>query len=191
MAYVVRVLRGLDWDGIQKWGHKALSTYGIGRGHSRLEWTAIGRELIRLGFLQQSEDKYGVLDLTPKGLSTLLKREKAYLADPSRIKKELTPKERPQGKEEEGLFHQLRNLRKKLADARRVPAYVVFSDRSLRQMAIEKPRNKQQFVRINGVGEKKLAEFGNIFLEEDHVVFIKSFAALKGIPASGSHRNWE
>ena len=172
MEYVVRVLRGLDSDAIRKWGHEALSTYGIGRNHSRREWTAIGRELIRLELLQQSDDKFGVLDVTSKGLSTLLKREKVYLPDPSRFKKEWAPKESRQGKGDEGLFRQLRGLRKKMADARRVPAYVVFSDRSLRQMAFEKPTNKQQFARISGVGKRNLLNSG-IFSWKRSVCFIK------------------
>ena len=58
------------------------------------------------------------------------------------------------------LFDRLRRLRKKLADERSVPAYIIFSDVSLRQMARYYPTNESEFARINGVGERKLAEFG-------------------------------
>jgi ATP-dependent DNA helicase RecQ len=65
---------------------------------------------------------------------------------------------------DEELFERLREVRKTLADERSVPAYIVFSDVSLRQMARHYPRTREEFSRISGVGEKKLAEFGSIFL---------------------------
>ncbi len=67
---------------------------------------------------------------------------------------------------DEELFERLRQLRKTLADERNVPAYIVFSDVSLRQMARNYPSNEEEFSRINGVGEKKLKEFGAAFLSE-------------------------
>jgi ATP-dependent DNA helicase RecQ len=67
---------------------------------------------------------------------------------------------------DETLFDRLRKLRKRLGDERNVPAYIVFSDVSLRQMARFYPSNAAEFSRISGVGERKLAEFGQAFLEE-------------------------
>jgi superfamily II DNA helicase RecQ len=65
-----------------------------------------------------------------------------------------------------GLFERLRALRKSLADARKVPAFVVFSDRSLQDMATRKPRTRDEFLDVHGVGQKKLAEYGDSFLAE-------------------------
>ena len=67
---------------------------------------------------------------------------------------------------DEGLFEQLRRLRKQLADERNLPAYIVFSDVALRQMARHYPASDDEFTRISGVGEKKLAEYGAVFLRE-------------------------
>jgi len=67
---------------------------------------------------------------------------------------------------DEVLFERLRQLRKRLADERGVPPYIVFSDVALRQMAHDYPATERDFIRISGVGEKKLAEFGSTFLSE-------------------------
>ena len=65
-----------------------------------------------------------------------------------------------------GLFESLRALRKRLADERQVPAYVVFSDRTLQAMAVRKPRTHDEFLEVHGVGQKKLEEYGDVFLAE-------------------------
>jgi ATP-dependent DNA helicase RecQ len=65
-----------------------------------------------------------------------------------------------------GLFESLRALRKRLADERQVPAYVVFSDRTLQAMAVRKPRTRDEFLEVHGVGQKKLEEYGDVFLAE-------------------------
>jgi ATP-dependent DNA helicase RecQ len=67
---------------------------------------------------------------------------------------------------DDGLFQRLRALRKRLADERQVPAYVVFSDRTLQAMAARKPRTAEEFLRVHGVGQRKLAEYAELFLEE-------------------------
>jgi ATP-dependent DNA helicase RecQ len=167
LNHVVEVLTGADTDKIHRWRHEQLSTYGIGREHSRFEWQAIGRELTRLGYLRQSPGKFSTLELTPEGLAALRQRKPIVLTQPMTAPEE---KERvPRSGEitcDEELFERLRQLRKRLADERNVPAYIVFSDVSLRQMARHYPASDEQFARINGVGEKKLAEFGAAFLSE-------------------------
>ena len=165
LNHVVEVLTGADTDKIRRWGHTQLSTYGIGREHHRAEWGAIGRELIRLGFLRQSTEKFSTLELTPEGRAVLTQRQKVTLTRP------VAPGEAraPRAGEiacDELLFEKLRLLRKRLADERDLPAYIVFSDVALRQMAREYPAVARDFARISGVGEKKLREFGDIFLAE-------------------------
>jgi ATP-dependent DNA helicase RecQ len=165
LNHVVEVLTGADTEKIRKWEHTTLSTYGIGKEHSRPEWAAIGRELVRLGHLRQTTEKFSVLELTQAGATILKSRAKVTLTKP------VTAPEKAVSHVgeiscDEVLFARLRQLRKQLADERDVPAYIVFSDVALRQMARNYPANERDFARISGVGEKKLHEFGAAFLGE-------------------------
>ncbi len=165
LNHVVEVLTGADTEKIRKWGDAQLSTFGIGKEHSRPEWAAIGRELIRLGLLRQSAEKFSVLELTNAGAAMLKQRTKVTLTKPV-----TAPETQKHHVGEiacdETLFERLREVRKKLADERDVPAYIVFSDVALRQMARNYPTSESEFTRISGVGEKKLREFGASFLGE-------------------------
>jgi len=165
LNHVIEVLTGADTEKIRKWNHEQLSTYGIGGEHSRPEWAAIGRELIRLGHLRQTSGKFSVLELTNDGLAALKQRRKVTLTKPV-----TAPESKVHRAGEiagdEVLFDRLRRLRKQLADEHNVPAYIVFSDVALRQMARDYPESEREFARISGVGEKKLREFGDVFLAE-------------------------
>ena len=165
LNHVVEVLTGADTEKIRKWDHSQLSTFGIGREHSRPEWAAIGRELIRLGYLRQTTEKFSVLELTAAGAAILKSRAKVTLTKP------VTAPEKAVSHVgeiscDETLFSRLRQLRKQLADEHDVPAYIIFSDVALRQMARNYPANERDFARISGVGEKKLKEYGAAFLGE-------------------------
>jgi ATP-dependent DNA helicase RecQ len=165
LNHVVEVLTGADTEKIRKWDHAQLSTFGIGKEHSRPEWAAIGRELIRLGLLRQTTEKFSVLEITNEGRAALKERRKVTLTKPV-----TAPETKVHHVGEiacdEALFERLRELRKRLADERDVPAYIVFSDVALRQMARNYPESESDFARISGVGEKKLREFGEVFLAE-------------------------
>ena len=165
LNHVVEVLTGADTEKIRKWDHAQLSTYGIGKEHNRPEWAAIGRELIRLGFLRQTSEKFSVLEITNAGRVALKERKKVTLTKPVT---ETDTKVLHVGEIacDETLFERLRELRKRLADERDVPAYIIFSDVALRQMARNYPESERDFARISGVGEKKLREFGEVFLAE-------------------------
>jgi ATP-dependent DNA helicase RecQ len=165
LNHIVEVLTGAATDKVRRWGHEQLSTYGIGQEHSRLEWAAIGRELIRLGFLRQSTGKFTVLELTAEGLATLKQRRPVRLTKPVSAPE---PQRHRVGEIacDEVLFERLRRLRKTLADERDVPAYIVFSDVTLRQMARAYPTTPREFARLSGVGERKLREFSAPFLAE-------------------------
>ena len=166
LNHVVEVLTGADTEKIRKWGDAQLSTYGIGKEHSRPEWAAIGRELVRLGFLRQTTtEKFSVLEITNEGRAALKERKKITLTKPVTAP-ETQARHVGEISCDETLFERLRELRKKLADERDVPAYIVFSDVALRQMARNYPESESDFARISGVGEKKLREFGEVFLTE-------------------------
>ena len=167
LNHIVEVLTGSDSDQIRRRQHNELSTYGIGKEHSRPHWQAIGRELVRLGYLRQTKDKFSVLELTDGGRAALRDRTQITLTKP--MVAPSAPEKMPRAGEiacDEELFERLRKLRKKLADERNVPAYIVFSDVALRQMARYYPTGDEQFTRISGVGEKKQKEFGTLFLGE-------------------------
>jgi ATP-dependent DNA helicase RecQ len=165
--HVIEVLTGADTEKVRKFGHQALSTYNIGGEHHRAEWGAIGRELIRLGLLRQNDEKFNILELTDVGRAALKSRQKITLTKP--ISAPEPGKDKHRAGEiacDENLFEKLRGLRKQLADERGVPPYIVFSDVALRQMARFYPQSDGEFSRISGVGEKKLREFGALFMGE-------------------------
>ena len=162
---VAEILTGEATKNVRKWQHETLSTYGIGREHSSMEWKAIGRELVRLGLIKECAEKFNALMLTDDGLAVLKKRKSVTLTKPVAAPE---TKKHQVGEIscDEGLFERLRELRKRLADERDVPAYIVFSDVALRQMARNYPESEREFARISGVGEKKLREYGEVFLGE-------------------------
>ena len=161
---IVEVLTGAETEGIRKWGHERLSTYGIGGEHSRPEWKAIGRELIRLGLVRQAAlDKFGVLGLTDEGLAVLKQRKPVKLTRPVSAPE---PQVHRAGEIacDELLFERLVRLRKQLADERALPPHILFSDVSLRQMARDYPGTERELARISGMSERKLQEFGRVVL---------------------------
>src|SRR5262245_1436705 len=166
LGHLVDVLRGGDTEAIRQRGHHELSTYGIGADLKRTEWQAIGRELLRLGLVECASGKFATLSLTPAGLETLRKRPPIVLTKQIGIV-EKTPRIKRGAIEcDEVLFDRLRRLRRKIADERRVPAYIIFYDVTLREMSREYPTNSTEFRRIPGVGEQKLKDFGEAFLSD-------------------------
>ena len=166
LNHVVDILRGADTEMIRQRRHNELSTYGIGRDLKRDAWQAIGRELLRLGLIECAPGRFATLTLTPTGREVLRNRTPITLTKQIDI---AAQKEKPRAGAiecDELLFEQLRALRRKLADERDVPAYVIFSDVSLREMARNYPTTASEFRRIAGVGEQKLKDFAQPFLSE-------------------------
>ena len=165
MNHVIEILTGADTEKVRKFGHHELSTYNIGGEHTRAEWGAIGRELIRLGFLFQNTERFNTIEITEAGLAALKTRRKITLTKPVQPNE---PQKHRAGEIacDEALFEKLRALRKQLADERGLPSYIIFSDVALRQMARFYPASDGEFSRISGVGDKKLREFGAVFLGE-------------------------
>ncbi len=163
LNHVIAVLTGANTEKIRRWRHNQLPMYGQGKAYSRPAWAAMARELIRLGYLRQATEAFSVLEITAQGRAFIQERHTITLTKPI---SEPTRKTKPTDEQahDESLFARLRQLRKTLADERDVPAYVIFSDVALRQMAQEYPTNEQEFLRISGVGSRKLEEFGADFL---------------------------
>ena len=168
LNHVVEVLAGANTEKIRKWYHDQLSTYGIGKDTPREEWAALGRQLIRLGHIEATADSFQTLSLSKKGLATLMNRTQVMLTRvPVAVKAGTsTAKVAKVGSIacDEALFEELRALRKKLADEREVPPYVVFGDTSLRHMCRQYPRTERHFLAIPGVGSQKLADYGAAFM---------------------------
>jgi len=169
MGYVIDVLRGSTDDRIFQNGHQTLSTYGIGKDLPKTYWLELGRLLVRQEFVSVGE--YSVVSLTAKSRGVLLDGEKIFLKktaskEPEKISFKSEKTLAFAKPSDEKLFQYLRSLRKKLADERNVPPYVIFSDASLRQMASDLPTTQEAFARISGVGEEKLKRYGKRFTEE-------------------------
>lgn len=177
LGHVIEVLTGAQTQRMIDWGHERLSTYGIGRELTRHEWGAVGRELIRRGYLSQDPERFNVVEVTPQGMDALRQRVPVRMARPPRLDAASRGSALPRGAGgggvrpgdiecDELLFDRLRRRRKQLADDRDVPAYIILSDVSLRLMARRYPCTPAELLRISGVGEKKMNDFGEALLEE-------------------------
>ena len=177
-GHVVDVLRGSEKQRIFDLGHDRLSTYGIGAEVSLDGWRSLLQQLVHLGFLYQEIGQYPVLKLTPEAMPVLRGSETLMLARPrvrvARPEEPAAGKRRRQGAaagavveggEGDALFEELRTLRRQIADREDVPAYVIFHDATLREMAAARPADEDGLLEISGVGQKKLEKYGAEFLE--------------------------
>jgi ATP-dependent DNA helicase RecQ len=163
LNHIVEVLMGAKTEAVRQRGHDQLSTYGIGGEMKREAWQAIGRELLRLGLVEAAPGKFATLQLTEDGLAALRDRKSITLTKPADVATK-TKSRAGEIETDETLFEQLRQVRRKIADERDVPAYVIFSDVALREMARSYPTTRAEFRRIPGVGEQKLKDFADPFL---------------------------
>jgi ATP-dependent DNA helicase RecQ len=160
---IADVLTGAETENVRRWQHQEISTYGIGKEHTRPEWKFIGRELMRLGFVKQLSEKFNALALTDAGLAALKERKPVQLTRPASASDSTA-----QGSGEipcdVGLFEELVELRKKLADQRGVPPHIIVSDVSLRLMARSYPITAEELLDIEGMVGPKVADVGKDFV---------------------------
>jgi len=169
MAYVIDVLRGSEKERILKLGHDRISTYGIGADQPLDYWRALIRHLVHQGYISQDVGNYSVLKLLEPARSLLKGQVQLEMARPrvkSAAKKKAKKVKVGELDYNQELFDRLRRLRKSLADEANVPPYVIFSDASLAGMAAHQPKTDEEFLRIHGVGAKKLERYGVLFLDE-------------------------
>jgi ATP-dependent DNA helicase RecQ len=170
LQHLVDVLCGADTEKVRKWDHQTLSTYGIGTEHSRAEWLHFGRELLRLGLVRQISEQFNVIETTPSGRRFLKERARVEMRKPfttgrlSREKREQQKRMAGAIDHDEGLLARLREWRRRIAADRKVPAYVIFHDSTLQAIASEKPATRATLSRINGIGERKLSQYGDDLL---------------------------
>jgi len=169
-AHVADVLAGKANEKAQQLRHEQLAVFGIGAAQGRAHWQSMIRQMVGGGFLLLDVAGFGGLSVAPKGIA-LTRGEGSFRfrQDPARkpAKKDRKTVSAPDasGVSEE-LLQRLKSLRAKLARQRGVPAYVIFSDRTLIDMAAKRPLTRWDFGEVNGVGESKLQQFADIFLDE-------------------------
>jgi ATP-dependent DNA helicase RecQ len=160
---------------MRRTGHDTLSTYGLLRAHSVAEIRGWIDQLVGLEHLVVAGDRYPVLMLSPSGVEVLkgLRPITLYVWPERKAAKKMRREARVELDEGEDalpvdrmLFEQLRELRRQLARERGLPPYLIFNDRTLTEMAARKPRTPEEFRRIKGVGDKKAADLGPVFLEK-------------------------
>ena len=170
-AHLIDVLRGANTEKIRSNGHDSLPTYGIGSEIDKNTWRSIIRQLVAAGYLKLDVEGYGGLSLTEKG-QALLNGDQTFHYRKDVIKPSGRQKKRRSEKfdlddltpDQISLLMCLKEKRTELSRARRVPPYIIFSDRSLEDMARQQPRDEAAFADIHGVGAAKLKNFDGIFL---------------------------
>jgi ATP-dependent DNA helicase RecQ len=168
VRYVIEILRGQENERIRNLNHQTLSTWGIGKEFSAAEWESIIHQLIHQGFLVQDIRNYSVLQFTEKSGALLKGQANIELALPKKSKARggtrRTEKDELSALQRE-VFEALRSLRKDIADSEDRPAYQVFGDAVLIEMAKHLPKTDGDLLAITGVGERKLAQYGFEFLQ--------------------------
>ena len=179
VAHVVSVLRGENTDKIRDRNHERLSTYGILKGHSRNELRDLIYQLVAQGYLSQTDDQYPVLHLTADSRPLMRGEATVRLRQPMVAAKASKSDRRPRGAQvQEGgpydrqLFEELRKWRRSEAEERGVPPYVIFSDKTLRELARVQPSTLTALRGIYGIGDAKLEAFGSAVVER-----IREFAS--------------
>jgi ATP-dependent DNA helicase RecQ len=165
--HLVDVLLGKESERIVQLGHHRVSTHGIGSDLSTTEWRTIYRQLIARGLLSVDLEGYGGLRLTEASRPVLRGETRLMLRKARKIRgKQRTTQPRPTEISEgnQNIWQALRDLRLELAQSQGVPAYVIFHDATLIEMAERRPKDRQQLAMINGVGDHKLARYGDVFL---------------------------
>ena len=159
------ILRGEATPAIKKWDHEQLSTFGIGSDRPAADWVRVGRALLARGMLLANEGKYQTVVVGDEGKRFI--REKVTLKLPLALpmRSERRARGTTKTRSNNPLFEKLRALRTTLAKKRGVPAYMIFGDATLTEMAERAPQTEEELLDITGVGPKKLAELGSHFLE--------------------------
>ncbi len=167
IGHIVDIVIGADTRRIRELGHDKIKTFGAGKHHDKMHWRFIVDELLAQEMIRQDGDRYPVLKLTPKGAAQLtgqeqisgLKREEAKTKGRRKQIGDLSSSDRT-------LFERLRMIRKKFAEEQEVPPFVIFSDKTLREMCTHFPTSESEMRQISGVGDVKLERYGREFIEE-------------------------
>jgi len=171
LSIIIDVLRGSGRKELREKGYDQIKTFGAGREFTQGEWQQYLQQLINLGFLEIAYDQHNALKITELGHKALFDQLPVDLVHAvtiqERSKAEKAQKQQREKVEQkrDALFESLRQLRKQLAQEYGLPPYIIFNDATLEAMAGARPQTSQELLRIPGVGERKLEEYGDRFLE--------------------------
>ncbi|CAN7668664.1 DNA helicase RecQ [Bosea sp. LjRoot237] len=170
-GHLADILTGTQTEAIRRQNHDGLKTFGVGNDKPKGAWMALTRKLFAAGALAEASIEHGGFCLTPKGEDILFGREPIALrVDPlaeRRSRRGQREAARADGLDGDtaALFEHLRQLRLSIAREEGVAAYIIFTDRTLIAMARERPLGLEEMRAIEGVGERKLAQYGEVFLD--------------------------
>jgi len=162
--YIVDILRGSKEKRILDNNHDKLSVYNIGDNYSKPQWLSISDRALELELVAIGEFK--IYKITTKGFEFLKSKDKIAIRKERLIVKKVKPKKVIEEIDyNQKVFESLRELRREIATKESIPPYIVFSDKSLKDMSAKLPQNKEQMLEVHGVGEVKYQRYGEAFLE--------------------------
>ena len=170
VGHLIDILRGSDSERVRQLGHDKLSTYGIGRDLDARSWRGVFRQLVAASLLEVDPEAHGGLRLTDASRDVLKGRRQMMMRreHPPTRERERSGSPRtglPVQAEDLALFNALRGLRAELAREQNVPAFVIFHDSTLRNIAEQRPTSIDALGRVGGIGGSKLARYGQRLVE--------------------------
>ncbi len=168
VAHAIDVLTGNETDKIRQNGHDKIPTFGVGKEFDKSAWNAVFRQMVAMDLVGIDMARYGRLVLTPASWEVLKgSRKVEFRADAVRAARKAKKKLPPVlgAGVPDDVFQKLRALRREIATEQGLPPYVVFSDRTLQEMAANLPRTEVEFSQLHGVGGVKASRYGPRFLE--------------------------
>jgi len=166
-GHLIDILTGTETEKVRARGHDGLPTFGVGTEYSRREWQAVFRQMMGHDLVRPDPERHGALRMTDAALPVLRAEQEISLRrDTIKSAGKSRPKVRTLVSEEDApLLSALKAKRRALAEAQRVPAYIVFNDKTLIEMAQTRPATLDAMAGIGGIGAKKLETYGAAFLE--------------------------
>ena len=165
-GHLIDILLGISTDKVRTHGHQSLPTFGVGKDLSRVKWQAILRQMMGHDLIRPDPGRHGALRIMKNALAILSDKKSIILRSDTIKSAKYSPKVNMLVSEEDApLLSALKARRRELAETAGVPAYIIFNDKTLVEMAQKRPVNLDAMAQINGVGAKKLENFGNLFLE--------------------------
>jgi ATP-dependent DNA helicase RecQ len=165
-GHLIEILLGSETDKIRQRGHDQLPTFGVGKDYSRQQWQAIFRQMMGHDLLRPDPERHGALRMTDRARPILRDEQRIELRRDTIKTAKPGPKVRAMVSDEDApLLSALKAKRRALAEAQGVPAYIIFNDRTLVEMAETRPRTLDDMARLSGIGSKKLDSYGQAFLQ--------------------------
>jgi ATP-dependent DNA helicase RecQ len=165
-GHLIDILLGAQTEKIRERGHDSLPTYGVGREYSKPQWQAVFRQMMGHDLIRPDPTRHGALRMTDAALPILRDEAKISLRRDTIKSATRRPAVKAMVSDEDApLLSALKAKRRGLAEAAKVPAYIIFNDKTLIEMAEKRPANLDAMAGISGIGAKKLDSYGDAFLE--------------------------